>query len=105
MQIHEIRRLAGPLLLAAILLTSIAWFRKGRLVSPDEIETAILREPVQAPIRTAPFSFEYKSRLCRVEPVARWEQWGLVVSHNNIKSVADIYHDTSSVDTKGRINL
>lgn len=100
MRIHEVRRLAGPLLLAAILLTSIAWFRKGRLVPPDEIETVLLREPVQVSIQTEPFSFEYKNRLCRVEPVARWEQWGLVVSHNNIKSVADIYHDSSSVDTK-----
>lgn len=35
-----------------------------------------------------------------MEPVASYEQWGLVVSHNNIHSVADIYHDSTSVDTK-----
>jgi len=35
-----------------------------------------------------------------VRPVASYELWGLVVSHNDIKSVADIYHDRSSVDTK-----
>jgi hypothetical protein len=32
--------------------------------------------------------------------VADYELWGLVVSHNEITSVADIYHDRSSVDTK-----
>jgi hypothetical protein len=32
--------------------------------------------------------------------VATYELWGLVVSHNNIHSVADIYHDSTSVDTK-----
>ena len=32
--------------------------------------------------------------------MADYELWGLVVSHNNIQSVADIYHDSSSVDTK-----
>ena len=35
-----------------------------------------------------------------MEPVATYELWGLVVSHNNIHSVADIYHDSTSVDTK-----
>jgi len=32
--------------------------------------------------------------------VARYELWGLVVSHNNIESFADLVHDSTSVDTK-----
>ena len=32
--------------------------------------------------------------------MASYELWGLVVSHNDIESLADIYHDSTSVDTK-----
>jgi hypothetical protein len=35
-----------------------------------------------------------------VQPVANYELWGLVVTHNDIHSVGDIYHDADSVDTK-----
>jgi hypothetical protein len=100
MQAHEIRRLVGPLLLAAIVLTGISWYFKGQLVGPSEIDESLLQIPVQTPVSSEPFDFEYKGKVCRVEPVAKWEQWGLVVSHNDIESIADIYHDSTSVDTK-----
>lgn len=100
MQAHQLRRLIGPLFLAAIALTGISWLKKGRLVGPAEIDEHLLRAPAQTPTSAEPFDFEYKGRMCRVEPVADWQQWGLVVSHNNIESFADIYHDSTSVDTK-----
>ena len=100
MQAHEIRRFVGPLLLAAIVLTGISWFFKGQLVGPSEIDENLLQIPVQTPTSSEPFDFQYKGKVCRVEPVAEWEQWGLVVSHNDIESIADIYHDSTSVDTK-----
>jgi hypothetical protein len=100
MPLHELRRLIGPLFLAAVALTIVSWFAKGRLAPPSEIDASLLQVPMQTPTRTEPFSFHYKNRLCRVEPVAKWEQWGLVVSHNDIESIADIYHDSTSVDTK-----
>ena len=100
MQAHEIRRFVGPLLLAAIVLIGISWYFKGRLVGPAEINEDLLQIPVQTPTSSEPFDFEYKGKVCRVEPVAEWEQWGLVVSHNDIESIADIYHDSTSVDTK-----
>jgi hypothetical protein len=35
-----------------------------------------------------------------VRPVAEYQLTGLVVSHNDVESFADIYHDSTSVDTK-----
>ena len=100
MSLYQFRRLIGPLFVGAVVLTVIAWFMKGRLVTSAEIEASLLREPVQGATARKPFEFEYKGRQCRVTPVAAYELWGLVVSHNNIESIADMYHDSTSVDTK-----
>ena len=100
MQAHRLRRSIGPLFLAAIALTFIAWINKGKLVDPVGIDPALLAEPRHAAVARETFSLEYKGKACRVEPVSEFELWGLVVSHNNIHSVADIYHDSTSVDTK-----
>ncbi len=35
-----------------------------------------------------------------MRPVADFELWGLVVSHNNPTAFYDIYHDRNSVDTR-----
>ena len=67
---------------------------------PREVRPELLQLPLQTATDRPPFSFAYKGKQCRVKPVAAYELWGLVVSHNDIKSVADIYHDASSVDTK-----
>jgi len=100
MQPHRLRRLIGPIFLVALAVTAIAWFRKGELAGPSEIQPALLRPPTQETVQREQFSFEYKGKQCMVQPVASYELWGLVVSHNNINSVADIYHDSTSVDTK-----
>lgn len=74
--------------------------RKGRPPAPAAIDPALLEEPSQTLTQREPFEFVYRGHAVRVRPVADYELWGLVVSHNNIRSVADIYHDSSSVDTK-----
>ena len=98
--LYHIRRLIGPLLLGAIALTAVAWYKKGDLVTSAEIGEDLLQEPRQRPTTMRPFEFEYKGQRCRVKPVATYELWGLVVSHNDIESIADFYHDSTSVDTK-----
>ena len=100
LSLYSIRRLIGPLLAGAVALTAVAWIMKGRLVTSAEIEATLLQEPVQGATARDTFEFEYKGQQCRVEPVAAYELWGLVVSHNNIESLADMYHDSTSVDTK-----
>lgn len=78
----------------------VAWRAKGELPTPDAIDPALFEEPRQERVELEEFSFVYSGRTCRVRPVARWEQWGVVVSHNDIESIADLVHDSSSVDTK-----
>ena len=90
----------GPLFLVALVATAVAWYFKGDLSGPETIQPDLLQAPRQEIVDKEPFSFEYKGKACLVEPVAAYELWGLVVSHNNIHSVADIYHDSTSVDTK-----
>jgi len=96
----RLRGLLARIFLGALLLVAVAGWRKGHLDGPDRILPELRREPLQGATDRAPFTFQYKGKRCSVRPVATYELWGLVVSHNNIKSVADIYHDSSSVDTK-----
>lgn len=97
---HRIRRLLIPIFFAALALTLVAWGRKGEAIEPSHIDPELLQEPRQAVTQRSEFSFRYKGKLCRVRPVATYDLHGLVVSHNNIRSIADIYHDSTSVDTK-----
>ncbi len=94
------RRALGFVALALVALALLAWRNKGSLPPPSEIHPALLDEPLQEATEREPFEFTHKGHTVRVRPVAEYELWGLVVSHNNIKSIADIYHDSSSVDTK-----
>jgi hypothetical protein len=93
-------RLLKIIILAALLVTPVAWWFKGSLVDRDEIVPGLLRDPVQVRTQAPAFSFQYKGKSCLVRPVTTYELWGLVVSHNNIESFADLYHDSTSVDTK-----
>lgn len=81
-------------------LLTLGWLFKGELAPPEAMRPELEREPVQTPTDAEPFSFVYKGKQFRVRPVAEYELWGLVVSHNDIESIADIYHDATSVDTK-----
>ncbi|MEO8197754.1 MAG: hypothetical protein ABI689_13645 [Thermoanaerobaculia bacterium] len=94
------RRILGFVALALVALLLLSWRNKGSLPSPTEIDPALLLEPLQEATERQPFEFAYKGHSVRVRPVAEYELWGLVVSHNNIQSLADIYHDSSSIDTK-----
>jgi hypothetical protein len=96
----RLRAFLSRAFLGCLLLAGIAGWQKGRLDGPERIVPSLRQEPLQGPTDRAPFTFQYKGKTCSVRPVATYELWGLVVSHNNIKSVADIYHDSTSVDTK-----
>ncbi len=98
--LFTIRKLLKPLFIASLTLVVFSWSLKGRFVDHSEIDPALLSEPLQTETERDPFTFEYKKQKVSVRPVARYEQWGLVVSHNNIHSMADLVHDSSSVDTK-----
>lgn len=94
------RRAIGFAALGLVVVLVLSWTQKGDLPSPSAVAPALLHPPVQEKTERESFEFSYEGNKVRVRPVAEYELWGLVVSHNNISSVADIYHDSSSVDTK-----
>lgn len=98
------RRLLTWSLHGAIVISAMVWavatlMRVG-LPSSAEIHPQLLKGPVQTAIDRSEFLFHYRGGVYDVQPVAAYEISGLVVSHNNIKSLADIYHDEDSVDLK-----
>lgn len=65
-----------------------------------EIVPVLDIEPLQVGIDREEFSFDYRGSSYNIQPVARYEIQGLVVSQNDINAFADIYHDENSVDVK-----
>lgn len=94
------RRALGYLTLALVALLVLAWTKKGDLPDPAEIHPALLQAPLQGATEREPFEMSHEGHTVRIRPVAEYELWGLVGSHNDIESIADIYHDSSSLDTK-----
>jgi len=94
------QRILSLALAASLVLGAAAWFRKGELPGPAMLDPALARQPEQVDEPGARFQFNYRKVVYTVEPVAAYELWGLVVSHNDISSILDSYHDSDSVDTK-----
>lgn len=93
-------RLVTIFLLASIGLGCVTWLRKERFADVRLIRPELMRQPVQTPTHEPPFTFTYRDVSYQAIPLARYELWGLVVSHNDIDSIADTMHDENSVDTK-----
>lgn len=85
---------------AALVVTGLAYLRKGSFVSHGDIAPRLLEEPQQTETERPPFSFPYMGETYEVQPVAEYDIAGLVVSHNDPTSWWDVYHDETSVDTK-----
>jgi hypothetical protein len=79
---------------------AFAWWQTGQLPELAQIEPELLAEPVQGPTERVNFAFEYRGLGYEVKPVASYDLYGLVVSHNDIHGISDMYHDDDSVDTK-----
>jgi len=95
-----LRRLSAIGLLLSAALFGLARWMEDSLPAPDRLLPAVDSTPSQGPTDAATFDFEYKGKRCEVRPVASYELTGLVVSHNDIRSFSDIYHDATSVDTR-----
>jgi hypothetical protein len=93
-------RLVQVALVAALLAWAGAWWQTRTLPARDRIAPELLAEPRQQPTSRKNFTFDYRGLGYEVRPVASYELYGLVVSHNDIHGIADIYHDDDSVDTK-----
>ncbi|MBV1883966.1 MAG: hypothetical protein KUG82_20165 [Pseudomonadales bacterium] len=87
-------------LIIALCSSAAAFYYKNQLPDTTEINSALSQEPIQRQTKKPPSSFQYFDRLYNIRPVADYELWGLVVSHNNTSGMGDIYHDETSLDTK-----
>ena len=86
--------------IGAVALLLTAWIQKGALANSDEILPELLQQPIQTPTTRQPFSMDFVGETYDVVPVADYEIWGLLVTHNNPTGISDIYHDETSVDTR-----
>jgi hypothetical protein len=88
------------LLLISVGLLLSTWLLKDRLPKQSDIHKELYNEPIQTPSQAEPFEFSYRGEAYKVTPVANYELWGLVVTHNDISGFTDITHDKNSVDIK-----
>ncbi len=95
-----VQRALSCLLLLFVVTTTVAYFQKGNFVDHTDILPELFNQPIQEEADYETFFFDYKKERYTVKPVADYELWGLVVTHNDIHSIGDIYHDADSVDTK-----
>ncbi len=94
-------RLSFLILIISVSVWGLAYFESKELVDASEIVELIKsNDPEQLSTKEKPYDFEYTERKYRITPLAEYKIQGLVVSHNNIHSIADMYHDRTSVDIK-----
>ena len=98
--VRTIERALNSLLLLTGLLFGLAWHRQERLPQPQDLRPELFQAPLQTPLEDLPFQFSYRNHDYEVKTFADYELWGVIVSHNNISGVGDIYHDADSLDTK-----
>ncbi len=95
----RIQRTLSVLAIAAVAVGFVSCERRGRVDGAD-LRDPLFDDPLQGPTRDPEFSLDYGGLTYDVRPVATYELFGLVRSHNNVGGIADSYHDGESLDTK-----
>ncbi len=93
-------RLLQVLLATVLMAWAGAWQQSRQLPERPAIRAELLQEPLQRETSRPQFGFSYRGGDYVVQPVASYELYGLVVTHNDTTGLADITHDENSVDTK-----
>lgn len=96
----KIQHILTGIFLLFFLLFGISFFQKGKLPAYSEIHPALLFEPEQIDRERNEFSFEYRGKTYYVKPWADYGITALVMSRNNISSLANSYHKSDSVDIR-----
>lgn len=86
--------------IAAAIFSYYADSRSETLPQTAELIPQLFQEPLQGEASLDEFRTSYQKQLYTIAPVASYELWGLVVTHNNILALDDIYHDETSIDIK-----
>lgn len=92
--------LARALLLVAVLAIYVGHQRRGSLPNASKMVSEVRSQPTQTSTTREPFTFTYRGNSFDVTPKADYELSGVVVTHNNISGIGDIYHTSDSVDMK-----
>ena len=85
---------------ASLISLTISFWQSKQLPKTDEIVAEMDNEPIQKATSSRPFDFEYRGEKYLVKPMADYELWGVVVTHNDITGMTDITHTEDSVDIK-----
>lgn len=100
--VFPIAMIARVLLIVSAVIWLATAYYFDRLPQREAIDPRLMNEPIQTGLKrdASEFTIEYNGTLNMVKPVAEYELWGLVVTHNDITQWYDIYHDDTSIDTK-----
>ena len=91
--------LNGLMLFSPIMIL-LAIVQQGVLPDVSTIDSSFEQHPIMTKTQRDKFTFSYRDRSYNVEPVANYELWGVVVTHNDITGMTDYVHDEDSVDIK-----
>lgn len=96
----KVKRVINFLLFICFLLLIVSFFMKRNISGKEGIVGDLFQEPIQKETDEKDFYFGYRGKRYNVLPVADYELWGLVVSHNDINKWYNFYHDENSVNLK-----
>ena len=96
----KISRVISLLLLFFFICWQFSKYKIKAFPKLSEISSRMYAEPVQTETSRRSFLFEYFDKEYLIQPKFDYELSGMIVTHNNISSITDAYHDSKSVDFK-----
>jgi len=97
---RKIMHLSILLMLTAGFLWAYSAPKRKILPPSDTIHSSLQSDPIQEKVERESYRFDYMGSSYSIFPRADYEIWGMVVTQNDITSIANIYHTSSSVDFK-----
>lgn len=98
--LRHLHRLFAWAAIPSFIAASIIGGRARELPESARLSQNLAREPEQEEIDVRPFAHEWRGARYIVTPRATYSLRGVVVSHNDISAIDDIYHTSASVDVR-----
>jgi ribosomal protein L37AE/L43A len=83
-KLYTVARVANNFIYLSLLLLALSYWNQGRLPERNALSIFLENNPRQTATQRQPFAFDYRGKRIEVTPVASYELWGLIASHNNI---------------------
>jgi len=96
------QKILSFIFLASISTIAISFVAKNKLPQPEKIVPQMQNEPIQGEVHydLDNFTLRHKKRSYVVRPIADYQLWGMVVTHNNINAFTNMYHNENSLNIK-----